>query len=391
MPEFNYDEYSKKKKESKYPKSESEKLGTVKVTLEEIKVIPVNEKGFHKIYLTYKDEDGKLIATEFSPPSLARYTTTDKEGNLKRNINPKLDTSTSLFHEDLWLNPHFFCGMGYENNNYYYAVENNNKIINVPRYGILFAIERMIVESTQTWKGANDSNLFGMFKSNYKFPKELLIPVTAKNIGQFGYKRTADKLNDVYGTYPADTTTETRISKAGKEYTVTVLADKSPAYLEVVNTNTIDFTSKYVKNGDVWSKVSPTETGYPAGFYAYFTMLSEYLAKNKDKTMTPVNIFVTGEVESFEKNGETIRFDKLVVGYGSTARRWFDIQKYDNFKEVVILRDKQVVEKKPFMLNRVAEKHEEYLKFKNLVSSSYNELPQDNNAEDLSDLDEMFY
>ena len=107
--------------------------------------------------------------------------------------------------------------------------------------------------------------------------------------------------------------------------------------------------------------------------------------------MTPVNIFVTGEVESFEKNGETIRFDKLVVGYGSTARRWFDIQKYDNFKEVVILRDKQVVEKKPFMLNRVAEKHEEYLKFKNLVSSSYNELPQDNNAEDLSDLDEMFY
>lgn len=386
MPNFDYTNQFQKKV-SKYPKTTSEALGDVLVTLDSIQVIPANETGFHKIYITYKDEKGETIATEFNPPSLARYTTTKQDGTLKPNINPNLDTNLSLFHEDLWLNPNHFKGMGTDNSSFYYSVDNNGKAAYISKFGVLYGIGKMIATATENCKDENGKQMLFSYSAKYKYPSELLINVTEKNIGQFGYMRTTGKINDKYGTYPADNTKVTLTSKAGNAYEATLLADKSPAYLETPNTKTLDFTSKFVKKDGVWVKVGEGEKGYPAGFYAYFTILSDYLTQYQDTATTKFRIYVTGKVNSFtNKDNEVIKTGETVVDYTNTNRRWFSFEKtkVSCFSDIAVVRDKVITETKPYLSPSVAEKHAEYLEFKGITNSTTNDV-SDNSYSDTED------
>lgn len=389
MPNFDYTNQFTKKV-SKYPKTTSEALGDVLVTLDSIQVIPVGDNGFHKIYITYKDEEGAIIATEFNPPTLSRYTTTKQDGTLKPNINPNLDTNLSLFHEDLWLNPNHFKGIGRDNSSFYYSVNNNGKATAISKFGVLFGIGQMVATATENCKDENDKQMLFSYTAKYKYPSELLINVTNKNVAQFGFMRTTGKVNDKYGTYPADNTKVTLTSKAGNAYEATPLADKSIAYIETPNTKTLDFTSKFVKKDGTWVKVGEGEKGYPAGFYAYFTMLSDYLKQYQDKATTKFRIYVTGKVNEFtNKDGDVIKTGETVVDYTNTNRRWFSFEKVkvSCFSDIAVVRDKVITETKPYLSPSIAEKHAEYLEFKGIANNPNNNISNDEDGGESDDFE----
>lgn len=400
MPQFNFNREHQEKKESLVPKSTSTAVGELTVKLDSIKVIPMGTNGYKRIFITYK-HNGEDIVTEFNPPSLKsfRYELRNKEGVLNKYIDESYDTPVNLFNEDLWKNFETFNSTRkvIKEENYYYEDLNynskkddkakaNSKVAkSIEKYGILYAFEKLMsIVSPYAFNA--DSNLdiseWMVFRNKYKHPDNLLVTVTEKNIKDFGVMKMGIWITGEDGKkqkmyVPADSVAiDTKTSKAGNEYKTCAVAGNNPAYLEVLKSKVLDFTKLYVLSGDKYVEAKDDAKGFPAAFYSYFEMLSEFIESLKSKNAASLNknvaslntefkIFVYGDVNKFTtKEGKEITMPIHTIDYTNTNRRWFfktlnygpifptvfvPIFKYSGSNETV-----------PYPSNRLLEKQKEY-------------------------------
>ncbi len=393
MPQFNFNREHQEKKESLVPKSTSTAVGELTVKLDSISVVPMGTNGYKRIFITYKHK-GEDIVTEFNPPSLKsfRYELRNKEGVLNKYIDESYDTPVNLFNEDLWKNFETFNSTRkvIKEENYYYEDLNynskkdetakaNSKIPkSVEKYGILYAFEKLMsIVSPYAFNADSklDISEWMVFSNKYKHPDNLLVTVTEKNIKDFGVMKMGIWITGADGKkqkmyVPADgVAIDTKISKAGKEYKTCAVAGNNPAYLEVLKSKVLDFTKLYVLSGDKYVEAKGDAKGFPAAFYSYFEMLSEFIetlkSKNAASLDTELKIFVYGDVNKFTtKEGKEVIMPIHTIDYTNTNRRWFfkalnygpifptvfvPIFKYSGSDETV-----------PYPSNRLLEKQKEY-------------------------------